>query len=159
MRIDFFIVAVLTKRSILFRVLDTPMNTAEKYSLNDYWWALARIEIKGYIGTKRFMSCLHIHVFILFCFLWFFKHEDIFLIWAIIHFIGTGIAKKICWLCLFSKCTKQNLSFIGNALLKSYPIYLNMCTLVNLNILITNQTGFSFGKNFILILGNFGGIN
>ena len=51
------------------RVLYTPMNTAAKYLLSDYWWELESIEIRGCIGTKRVMPCLHIHVFIAFSFL------------------------------------------------------------------------------------------
>ena len=40
-----------------------------KILANHFWWVLESIKVNKYIGAKRVMSCLHIHVFISFSFL------------------------------------------------------------------------------------------
>ena len=91
---------------MLSRVLNTPMNTTPKYSLNNYWWALESIEIKGCIGTKRVMPCLNINVFISLSFLfdfWFFKQEDFFFQnFLSFELIGISIVKNKCCVILAS---------------------------------------------------------
>ena len=54
------------------------------------------IKIKGCTGTKRVMPGPHIHAFmsLKFVYLIFQAQMRFFLIWAIIHFLGTVIVKK-----------------------------------------------------------------
>ena len=104
---------------MLGRVLNTPMNTTPKYSLNNYWWALESIEIKVCIGTKRVMPCLNIHVFISLSFLfdfWFFKQEDFFFQnFLSFELIGISIVKNKCCVILASTLNRVSVLF-GNAL-------------------------------------------
>ena len=99
-------------------VLNTQMNTASKYLLNNYWWALESIEIKRCISMKWIMLhlnqlagfymmgnigrlWLNMHIFITFynCSFLFLLFQTLrFFIQAIINFKGTAIAKKKCWL-------------------------------------------------------------
>ena len=55
------------------------------------------IEMKGCTGTKRVMPGPHIHAFMSLKFVYLIFQAQMrffFLIWAIIHFIGTVIVKK-----------------------------------------------------------------
>ena len=81
--------------------LNTPMNTAAKYLLNDYWWALENIGIKGAFVRKRlcyvYMLSTYSRVhFIQFCVVDFASRKTFLFISVINHFIGTAIAKSKC---------------------------------------------------------------
>ena len=106
---------------MLDRVLKKAMNVAWKYLLNVYWLGPESIKSKrvdwyeiGYVSSKY--SCLY-STAIVFS-VWFFKHEGI-VFHSDHHWCLTGVhfVKNKYWLCLFSKFTKQNFCFIGNALL------------------------------------------
>ena len=61
----------LAKDSILYvwQVCEYANEYGCKILANDFWWVLESIKVNKYIGMKRVMSCLHIHVFISFSFL------------------------------------------------------------------------------------------
>ena len=115
--IEFFLVTLLAKNSI-FDVRNTPMNTYAKHLLSNCWWAPKSIKNKGvYWYEKGYVSSTYPYLhFVHFSLFDFSRRKTFFFIQAISHFICIVIAKNKCWLCLFSKCAKQNVCFIGNPL-------------------------------------------
>ena len=100
------------------RVLNTPMNTAAKYLLRDYWWELETKEIKWCIGSKRVMPSLCIHILFALFHLFDFSFSTLHFI---IHSIRTATVKNKC--CVFLVSTLNGFCFIGNAVSVSSNSY------------------------------------
>ena len=113
----------LAKDSILYvwQVCEYANEYGCKILANDFWWVLESIKVNKYIGMKRVMSCLHIHVFISFSFLCL----TLNFLNSIIHFTGTAIVKNKCYVFLASML--NSLCFIGNALSVTSNSYYQSC--------------------------------
>ena len=123
--------------------MNTPINTSAKYFLYDYWIALESFKIKGCIGTKRPMPCLHIHTFILFSFLCFIfqSQRQIFLFFFFFFFFiifyysfyRYCIVKNNC--CVFLASTLNSFCFVVNAFSVSSNVQASVSVFLSISIL------------------------